>query len=131
MKCFVSRKQLFLDMQKLAKYTFPVYLIVIIVLLILPTKDSGINIHFNLLGIPSDKVIHATMFIPFMIFTKQIFRETNFFIPFFLGVFFASFCESLHYFIPYRDFSIYDFYANMTGLILGSSAYLFRKKVNL
>lgn len=123
----INLKKLILMMQKLARYTFPVYLSVIIILLVLPTKGSGININFTILGIPSDKIIHAIMFIPFMIFAQLIFKRTNFFIPFFLGIFFCSICETLHYFIPYRDFSIYDFYANITGLSLGGIAYFFRR----
>jgi glycopeptide antibiotics resistance protein len=100
------------------------YLLSVLVLLTIPTNDTGIDLDFHIFGIRSDHYIHAILFLPFMVFFKLIFKDTPFVIALFLGVFFASFCESLHYFLPYREFSIQDFFANMTGILLGSLSYL-------
>lgn len=100
------------------------YLLSVLVLLTIPTNDTGIDLDFYILGIRSDHYIHAILFLPFMVFFKLIFRDTVFVIALFLGIFFASFCESLHYLLPYREFSIYDFYANLAGILLGSLSYL-------
>lgn len=100
------------------------YLLSVLVLLTIPTNDTGIDLDFYILGIRSDHYIHAILFLPFMVFFKLIFRDTAFVIALFLGVFFASFCESLHYFLPYREFSIEDFYANLSGILFGSLSFL-------
>jgi len=104
------------------------YLLLVVVLLTIPTSDTGIDLDFYILGIRSDHYIHAILFLPFMVFFKLNFRETAFIIALFLGIFFASFCESLHYFLPYREFSIQDFFANMTGILLGSMSYVVLKE---
>ncbi|MFN5418238.1 MAG: VanZ family protein [Flavobacteriia bacterium] len=114
-------------MQKLARNTIPVYILAIILLLILPPKSTGISLDFHILGIKPDKIIHTIMLIPFMVLMRYSFPKTVFLIPFFFGIFFCSFCETLHYFLPYREFSIYDFYANCTGLLIGSAIYFFKK----
>lgn len=114
-------------MQKLTRNIIPVYFLAIILLLLLPPKSTGISLNFNFFGVQPDKVVHTIMLIPFMILMRFSFPKTVFLIPFFFGIFFCSFCETLHYFLPYREFSIYDFYANCTGLCLGSLIYLFKK----
>lgn len=114
-------------MRKILLPGFVLYLVVIIVLLTVSFSGTGFKLNKYFLGIRIDHFIHAVIFIPFMVFCRLIFKQTNFFIPFFLGIFFCSVCESLHYFLPYRQFSLYDYYANLTGLTLGASAYLFRK----
>lgn len=125
---YISEKLLILRMQKFIRVFFPIYIISVIILLLFPSHKTGINLNFNLFGIQSDKYIHAILFLPFLIFTRILFPRTNFFIFFFWGVFFCSFCESMHYFIPYREFSITDYYANITGLTLGGISYLISKK---
>lgn len=114
-------------MEKTLRIGFVIYLLVVILLLVLPLNRSGVELTDYFLGVRSDHYLHAIVFLPFMVFNRLIFRETTFWIPFFLGIFFCSLCESLHYFLPYREFSLGDFVANLSGLSLGSSAYLFRK----
>ena len=114
-------------MQKMLRPAFVVYLLIVVLLLALPLSGTGIRLDKYFLGIRTDHYIHATMFLPFIVFCRLIFRETSFFVPFFLGVFFCSICESLHYFLPYREFSMHDYLANLTGLSLGALAYLSRK----
>ncbi|MGV3632470.1 MAG: hypothetical protein ACO1O6_14780 [Bacteroidota bacterium] len=107
---------------------FMLYLIVVVLLLVLPLGGTGIKLDAYFLGIRTDHYIHALVFLPFMIFCRLIFGRTVFLIPFFVGIFFCSMCESLHYFLPYREFSMYDYFANLSGLVLGTAAYLFGRK---
>jgi glycopeptide antibiotics resistance protein len=115
--------------KKLFKIAFVIYLISVIILLILPANDTGIKLNFSFLGIRSDHWIHAIMFIPFMILCSMNFNRKNFFIFLFFAISFASFCESLHYFLPYRSFDIHDFYANIIGVLIGSFTFLWKPKL--
>jgi hypothetical protein len=107
----------------LHKILFYIYIVTLIVLLSVKFSDR-IKIPSFFLGIPSDKWIHATLFLPFMLSFRlgKIYRKELSLIQlyFFIALPFAAFCEGLHYFIPYRTFSIYDFYANAVGLIVGA-----------
>jgi VanZ family protein len=117
--------------QKSIKFIFPVYLLTVIYLLVMPTSNSGIDLNFSILGIRSDHWIHAIMMSPFMFFCFLLKKDIHFIIYLFIGIFFCSFCESLHYFIPYRDFSIQDFYANLSGLSFGSIIFLILKTLSI
>jgi hypothetical protein len=113
--------------KKLKIGIFTVYIITVVILLSLDMSGSTIKIHRLIFGIPSDKYIHALLFLPFMIICSNIYNRSNFIIHLFIGLFFASICESLHYFLPYREFSIHDFYANAIGIMIGSLSYLIKK----
>ena len=114
-------------MKKIVKILFPLYISTVIFLLVMKTRNIEIDIDFTFLGIDTDHWIHAIMMSPFMIFCHIIFERKKFLIYLFFGIAFCSFCETLHYFIPYRTFSILDFYANLTGLFFGSLSFLFGK----
>jgi VanZ family protein len=116
-------------MKRLFKIALPIYLLLVIVLLVMPTSDTGIKLNFYFLGIRSDHWVHGIMFTPFMILCKLNFKRENFIICLFFGIAFAAFCESLHYFLPYRSFDIHDFYANLCGIAIGSFAYFFQKRI--
>ena len=96
-----------------------VYLIVLIILFVLPTKGT-VRLNPTILGIRSDLFIHSTLFIPY--FTLYIFyrkEKMQFKQAVTSGILFAAFCESLHLWIPYRSFSGLDFVANICGLTIG------------
>ena len=113
-------------MRKLFIYLFITYLLVLLTLLCIPTDQTGIKLNFLIFGIISDHYIHAILFLPFLVFCRILFKPSNWMIHFFIGIAFCSFCEGLHYFIPYREFSIQDFYANVTGISLGALSYKLR-----
>jgi hypothetical protein len=115
-------------MKKITKILFPFYISAVFFLLVMKTSNTGIDLDFTILGIDSDHWIHAIMMSPFMIFCRIIFERKKFLIYLFFGIAFCSFCETLHYFIPYRTFSILDFYANLIGLFFGSLSFLFGKQ---
>lgn len=117
-------------MRILTKALFYLYILIVLFLLVMKTKSMGVKLDLSFFGIPTDKIIHAILFFPFLVFTRINYPRNAFFTCLFLGIFFCSFCESLHYFIPYREFSIYDFYANIVGLSIGSLGYLFKKNSN-
>ncbi len=108
---------------------FTVYILTIITLLVIPTSGT-LKLDKYFLGIRTDHFIHATLFLPFMsyIWIRNLHRESwSGHLKFFLiGILFAAFCESLHYFIKYRSFDVHDFYANVTGLTIGNLVFLFK-----
>lgn len=116
---------------KLANYLYGLYILIILILLIIPPSD-GIKLDKMIFGIRTDLLIHATMFVPFMsYFWFQNWVKNSFkrFLKFFgYGVLFAAFCESLHLVVPYRSFDVIDFFANVTGLSIGSLIFLIKRK---
>lgn len=106
-------------MRKITTYTFILYFIVLLTLLTIPTSKTGIKLDFYIFGIRSDHYIHALLLLPFLFFCRQLFAKRYAVICWMIGIFFCAFCEALHFFIPYRDFSVSDFYANLIGMSLG------------
>ncbi len=96
-----------------------VYLIVLIVLFVLPTKGT-VRLNPTILGIRTDLFIHSMLFIPYYGLYFLYRKEKMFFKQAIItGLLFAAFCESLHLWIPYRSFSGLDFVANVSGLTIG------------
>ncbi|TNE54718.1 MAG: hypothetical protein EP338_06160 [Bacteroidetes bacterium] len=110
-------------MRKFFQYAFIFYLLVVITLLVIQTSKTGIKLNFYFLGIRSDHYIHAIMLLPFLFFCRQLFTRKDYLIHWLIGISFCAFCEGLHYFIPYREFSLADFGANLIGMSLGSIFY--------
>jgi hypothetical protein len=96
-----------------------VYLIVLILLFVLPTKGT-VQLNPTIFGIRTDLFIHSMLFIPYYglyyLYKKEKIQFKQAVVT---GVFFAAFCESLHLWIPYRSFSGLDFVANICGLTIG------------
>ena len=96
-----------------------VYLLVLILLFVLPTKGT-VRLNPTILGIRTDLFIHSMLFIPYyglyVLYRKEKMQFKQAIIS---GIVFAAFCESLHLWIPYRSFSGLDFVANVCGLTLG------------
>lgn len=114
---------------KIPTVLFILYIVVLITLLVIPTSGT-LKLNKTIWGIRTDHVIHATLFLPFMgyIWISNLHKRAfSGFLKFYLaGILFAAFCESLHYFIPYRSFDVHDFYANVTGLSIGCIIFIFR-----
>lgn len=105
------------------KKVFYTYVATIVILLVLPLNGTLALTNFYF-GFRSDHIVHCCIFIPFIPllylgrFTNSSFRLVLY------GVIFASFCEFLHLFIPYRQASIFDLLANYLGII---TSFLFLK----
>jgi hypothetical protein len=114
--------------RKIITFLFIIYLLTVISLLVIPFTDLGMDEY--IFGIRKDHYVHATMFLPFMgyfwITNKAQQSKIDFLKCYAEGIFFAAFCESLHYFIPYREFDIHDFFANITGISFGLIVFLFK-----
>lgn len=115
--------------KKIITYLYVFYLMSVIILLVVPfSADLGMDEY--IFGIRKDHYVHATMFLPYMgyfwITNKAEQSKIDFFKFYGTGILFAAFCESLHYFIPYRSFDIHDFFANVTGVSLGLTLFLFK-----
>ncbi len=115
--------------KKIITYLYVFYLTSVITLLVFPfSADLGMDEY--IFGIRKDHYVHATMFLPFMgyFWITNIAQKSkiNFLIYYGLGILFAAFCESMHYFIPYRTFDINDFFANVTGISAGLILFLFK-----
>ena len=98
------------------------YIITIVTLMVIKT-DGKIKLAETIWGFKGDHFVHSSIFIPYMIIIGLInSKENNRFLiskklPF--AILFAAFCESLHLLLPYRTFSIFDFFANCIGLMIG------------
>ena len=115
--------------RKIVTFLYVIYLLTVITLLVIPfSTDLGMDEY--IFGIRKDHYVHATMFLPFMgyfwITNKAQQSKIDFLKYYAVGIFFAAFCESLHYFIPYRDFDVHDFFANVTGISSGLIMFLFK-----
>lgn len=104
------------------KFIYYLYISIIIILMLIKT-DGKIKLAETIWGFRGDHFVHSSIFIPYMIIIGLIYsKENNRFLiskklPF--AILFAAFCESLHLFLPYRTFSIFDFFANCIGLGMG------------
>ena len=98
------------------------YIITIVTLMVIKT-DGKIKLAETIWGFRGDHFVHSSIFIPYMIIIGLInSKENNRFLiskklPF--AILFAAFCESLHLLLPYRTFSLFDFFANCIGLMIG------------
>lgn len=104
----------------ISRYLFPIYLMVMLFLLVRKPSTSSPEFNLGFWGIPPDKVGHTILFLPYMVLQYYCERKQHFVILLFFGIFVCSLAESLHYFLPYREFSVYDYMANLVGLSLGS-----------
>jgi len=106
-----------------------VYLIVLILLFVLPTKGT-VRLNPSILGIRTDWFIHSMLFIPYyglyFLYRKE---KMQFKQAVKTGILFAAFCESLHLWIPYRSFSGLDFVANICGLTIGILGFRLVQKI--
>ncbi len=112
------------------KKLFYFYISCIIILLVLPLNGT-IKLTDVYFGFRSDHIVHSLIFLPFMFlcFLGQITLKTL--KSLIIGYSFAAFCESLHLFIPYRNASIYDFYANCFGITLSFLLFKLAQRMNL
>lgn len=109
---------------------FYTYIAVIIFLLVMPTtEDVKLNLYF--LGVRTDHFIHASLFIPFLIYFRlKVNTKINsrvFFQLYLLGIVFAGCCEYLQIFVPYRTFDPADIVANIVGISIGGLSFLWRR----
>jgi len=115
--------------EKSVTFLFVLYLLTIITLLVVPFS-SDLKMDEYIFGIRKDHYVHTTMFLPFIGYfwiTKRAQKSLFHFLTYYgIGILFAGFCESLHYFIPYRSFDFHDFLANVTGISIGLLIFCFR-----
>ena len=108
------------------------YIITIVTLMVIKT-DGKIKLAETIWGFKGDHFVHSSIFIPYMIIIGLInSKENNRFLiskklPF--AILFAAFCESLHLLLPYRTFSIFDFFANCIGLMIGMVVWLVVRRI--
>lgn len=108
------------------------YIITIVTLMVIKT-DGKIKLAETIWGFRGDHFVHSSIFIPYMIIIGLInSKDNNRFLiskklPF--AILFAAFCESLHLLLPYRTFSIFDFFANCIGLMIGMVIWLVVRRI--
>lgn len=122
----------FLNNPALYRKLYVVYLLTLLTLLTIKMPEDN-DLPKFFLGISMDKWIHTLLFSPLVLgwylaeFTKQTISILKF--VFLIAIPFAAFCETLHYFIPYRAFSLLDFVANCAGISFGTIlTYIFVNK---
>lgn len=90
--------------------------------------DNIPSMEFSILGIPSDKIAHFMMFVPFPFLTYYTFRTadkifrkdlTVLLVSLLAGAGFAAGTERIQSMLEYRSGDIMDLAADMTGLLFG------------
>lgn len=90
--------------------------------------DTIPSMEFSILGIPSDKIAHFMMFVPFPFLTYYTFRTadkifrkdlTVLLVSLLAGAGFAAGTERIQSMLEYRSGDIMDLAADMTGLLFG------------
>lgn len=109
---------------------FYTYVTTIVLLLVLPLHGTFrlTQVYF---GFRSDHLVHCFIFLPFMTlcYMGNISSITKKLLLY--GYSFATFCEFLHVFIPYRQASIFDLFANYLGITLSFLFLKFAKRIGL
>jgi len=100
--------------------------ILILVFLPLNGNKTFLNNTFIIM-IRLDYIFHILLFLPFALLLQQS-MNTKIITSLFLGCLFASFCEIIQYFLPYRAFNINDLLANFLGIFLGVIIAIFSQK---
>ena len=97
--------------QRVLMYVFLGLLLLGLVVALIPSTDIG-GVQIN------DKVQHATAFFLYaLLFDLATTRDFwRFQFPFLMG--YGALIEILQYFTPWRSFSLYDWAADATGLVL-------------
>ncbi len=100
------------------KKVFYTYVMIIVLLLVLPL-NATVRLSNFYFGFRSDHIIHCLIFTPFMLlsYLGRVATMSKYLLVY--GFIFASFCELLHVFIPYRQASIFDLFANFLGVFFG------------
>jgi hypothetical protein len=104
------------------KNCFFVYVSVILLLMLIPT-GTQINLNHSIYGFRADHIIHSMLFVPYMLLIGLINKT----LPLFdlikkkllVALGFGALCETFHLFLPYRSFSIFDYFANCFGITIG------------
>lgn len=112
-------------MKKKLNIIFLAYITIVLFLCLYNFSDYNTqDIPMFILGIPIDKIIHFTMFLPFPLIVylrllkKQLPLNINLFI-FILGVLFAFLSELLQAMTKYRTFDLLDIAADVSGVLFG------------
>lgn len=104
------------------------WLIISYVLTILTLSAAIINTKAALnrtwvLHIRLDHLLHALLFIPWMVLLHWRWKEKRsvgfFMLALGAGLLLASISEGAQFILPYRSFNIFDLMANCVGLVLG------------
>ena len=113
---------------------FKIYLLSVLTLMLIPT-NGGIDLNGHYFGFRGDHIIHSSVFFPFTIlFSFHLFRRKKsfpLFLFFLISFAFAAFFESLHLLLPYRTFSVFDFFANCIGITFGYLLLLLGRKIRI
>ncbi len=105
-----------------------IYLLTIFYLFLSDAKSLPKDVNFSIFNIPSDKIVHFIIYLPFSILFYKSFewylkRFTIFKIIIFnilLGFILSITTETLQVLNPVRTVSIFDLFANFTGVLIGT-----------
>ncbi|MBP6458813.1 MAG: VanZ family protein [Crocinitomicaceae bacterium] len=90
--------------------------------MLMPT-GKHINLNHSIYGFRADHIVHSTIFVPYMIFIGLINNNLSIIellkSKLFIALGFGALCETFHLFLPYRSFSIFDYFANCFGITIG------------
>lgn len=96
---------------KIFPWIFLAYTAAIFLLAVFPVDHS--------LGSQNDIINHVLAFFVFMILGSLAYKKMVSLLLVIIGIIYGAVIEFIQYFIPYRQASWLDIFADMTGLILG------------
>jgi glycopeptide antibiotics resistance protein len=100
----------------------------VLIIMVLSVADVNSNKQVNLsstwvLSIRSDYLLHALLFVPWMVLVRWRWKEKKgawFFMKALgAGLLLAVISEGVQYWLPYRAFNLVDLGANWVGVVLG------------
>ena len=107
-------------MSRSSLYIFVFYALVVLLLLFLPLDGLGSFMRIKLFGwIRLGYLLHVAAFIPLIPLWKQNWPRHAMWMILLAGLVIAALLEGIHYVLPYRNFDVYDLWANMTGVAIG------------
>ncbi|MFM7327422.1 MAG: VanZ family protein [Bacteroidota bacterium] len=111
------------------------YLVVVLALHIVNLGDAT-QWNEDFIGpIPTDKMVHYLMFVPWAFFAKgvweprniSLFRLSAYSTILLSGIIIAVLMETTQYVLPYREFSGEDMFMNVSGVLMGYAIRWFKK----
>lgn len=106
----------------------PWYFGLLAILMWAPLNGLGVPLDNYILGLRTDHLLHASVFLPCALFTIDLFRRHRLSLAWLAAVAVGLLTEGVQYLLPWRGFDVNDLIANTLGTTLGWMAILVMKR---
>lgn len=96
----------------------PWYLLALAVLMWAPLNGLGIPLDNYILGLRADHLLHASVFLPCVLFLWDLSRSK--WLVWIVSIAIGLFTEGVQWLLPYRGFDVNDLVANAVGVTVGA-----------